>query len=221
MLLTPIAVALGLVLGLLRGGRPSAVLRAPVRWWLLVPVGIGLQVAAEQVVSSVQLGLLVTALSVLVAWAAGNALRLPGAAIIGLGLALDLAVLVANGHVPVRWEALVETGQVEAGQRELVRGGGLFRLEDDETLLAPLGDIVPVPVADEVVSFGDLILLAGVLTLSANLLLVPRRRSGISPEELFLDDPIGPPPEPAREPLDLRQPLPDWSEHPSPSRSGR
>jgi hypothetical protein len=217
MLLTTAAVAAGLVLGLVRGGRLSAVLRAPLRWWLLVPVGVGLQVGAERIPGGAQVGMELAGLVVLVAWAARNALHLPGAAIVGLGLGLNLAVVVANGHVPVRWEAMEAVGEATPEQR--VPDEGLYRLETDRTRLAVLGDIVPVPVFDEVVSFGDLIMLAGVVTLTANLLLVPRR-PGISPEELFLDDPIGPEVVHEHEPLDLRQPLPDWTEHPTPSRSG-
>jgi hypothetical protein len=243
MVLTPLAVALGLVVGLVRGGRPGNILRAGVRWWPLVPVGVGLQLAAERIETPARLGMLVAALFLLAAWATRNVVRVPGSAVIALGLALDLAVVVANGHVPVRWESLEAVGRVTADQRPLARTDGLFQVETDETRLAPLGEIIPLPVLElevadrtiefrEVVSFGDLILLAGVMVFSANVLLAPRRlalrpprrgpprrrrprRDGISPDELFADDPL--PPAVTVRPVDLRQPLPDWSDHTSSS----
>lgn len=221
MVLTTAAVLIGIVLGLVRGGRPGAALRAPVRWWPVLPVGLVLQGAAEYLEVPGRLAVLVAGLFLLLVWAVRNVMTLPGTGIIAVGLAANLAVVVANGHIPIRWASLVTTGRFDAGQRNLIRQEGLYRLETDGTVLAPLGDIVPLPLLDEVVSFGDLVILAGVVVLASNLLLVPRRRRrGVSPEELFVDDPIGP----ARQPrpvLDLRQPLPDWSDHPVSSRSTR
>lgn len=221
MVLTTAAVLVGIVVGLLRGGRPPAVRRAAVRWWPVLPVGLAVQGAAEYLEVPGRLAMLVAGLLLLLVWAVRNTMTLPGTGIIAVGLAGNLAAVVANGHIPIRWASLVSTGRFDGAQRDLIRQEGLYRLETDGTVLAPLGDIVPLPVLDEVLSFGDLIILAGVVVLVSNLLLVPRRRRrGISPEELFVDDPIGP----ARQPrpvLDLREPLPDWSDHPVSSRSTR
>jgi hypothetical protein len=235
MVLTTIAVVVGLVVGLLRGGRPSALLRVPVAWWLLLPVGVAAQVVAVHTTVPGRFWVLAAALSVLLVWALRNSLRLRGATVLAVGLAANLAVLVANGHVPVRWESLVAVEAFAADEREVVRTDGLYRLESDDSRLELLGAIVPVPGVRDVVSFGDLIVLAGVVTLAANALLVRRRREGLSPEELFGDDPR-PAPEPGALPraaptssstpavqpvLDLSQPLPDWGARPEPSRSAR
>lgn len=213
MVLTTAAVVVGIVVGLVRGGRPSAVLRAPVRWALVLPAGLVLQSVAERFDVPGRLALLVAGLFLLLAWAVRNTLVLAGAGVLAVGLAANLTVLVANGHVPVRWESLVAADRFAADQRDVVRSEGLYRLEDGDTRLAPLGDIIPLPVLDDLVSFGDLIILAGVVVLVSNLLLIPRRRrDGISPEELFSDDPVDARAEtPAV--IDLRQPLPDRDEH--------
>lgn len=226
MVLTAIAVALGVVLGLLRGGRIAALLAASVRWWPVLGLGLALQVAAEHALLPGRLGLLVAGLFLLLVGAVRNSSTLPGSGVVAVGLAANLAVLVANGHVPVRWEALVQTGALVPEQRDLVRPGGLYQVETEGTRLALLGDIIAVPVVDEVVSFGDLILLAGVATVTANTLL-RRRPDGVSPEDLFddldVDAPL-PAPSPRAEPsavIDLREPLPGWSERPEPSGAGR
>ena len=224
MVLTAIAVASGIVLGLLRGGRVSALLRVPVRWWPVLVAGLALHVAGEHGPGGPRLALLVAGLVLLLVWAGRNLVRVPGAAVVAVGLGANLAVVAANGHVPVRWDALVQVGQFAADQRDQVRRDGLYRVEDDDTRLAFLGDILAVPVVDEVVSFGDLIVLAGVVTVTANVLLA-RRREGVSPEELFAEQ-EPPPSRPVVKPstpvvVDLREPLRDWTERPEPSRAGR
>jgi hypothetical protein len=81
-----------------------------------------------------------------------------------LALAASLAVLVAvsvNGGVPVRASAMVEAGMVEPGDEATIELTGPRHLETSADAAAGLGDIIPVPFVDDVVSFGDLILLFG------------------------------------------------------------
>jgi hypothetical protein len=62
-------------------------------------------------------------------------------------------------------------------------------LETSETRLALLGEIVPVEILEAAVSFGDLILTAGVTVFCMHILLA-RRRRGIDVEELLGPAPL-------------------------------
>jgi hypothetical protein len=57
--------------------------------------------------------------------------------------------------------------------------GSKRHLETADDRMTVLGDIVPVPVAEEVLSFGDLAMSVGVATVLVNLL--RRRRPGLTP----------------------------------------
>jgi hypothetical protein len=123
-------------------------------------MGVVLQIAAFVVeIDSGHLGvgLLVASYVLLVAFALVN-LRAAGMTVVLLGLALNLAVVAANGAMPVEPRAVTAVG----GHLASVDDTG-HRLTDDGTRLAPLGDTLPVPGLGWVVSFGDLILLAGLV----------------------------------------------------------
>lgn len=111
--------------------------------------------AASGVVQVVALALML--LLVLANW------RLPGAWLIGLGIAMNLAVVAANGgHMPASVEAVRAVGQTaRAEQIERDAVAGKSRLMTPETPLAFLGDVVPVPPIRQVLSPGDLVLGAG------------------------------------------------------------
>lgn len=100
------------------------------------------------------------ALAVLLAFALANA-RVTGIAVIGVGLLLNLVAVVVNNGVPVRSDALVVAGVLD--QRDVATAdlGSLRHLETGADRLAVLGDIVPIPAARSVLSFGDLIIVVG------------------------------------------------------------
>lgn len=187
MLLTPLAVVLGAIVGLLRGGSLRAVLASPVRAWPVLLGGVIIQTLAEQMDVPARLTMFVIGSFLVVVGAMAN-VHLRGAIVSGMGVTLNLAVVVANGHVPIRLEALIGAGEVPAGTpAERVRLSGLWELETAETNLASLGDIVPLTIMTDVVSFGDLILLGGLFVLTMNLVL-HRRRAGVDLDDL-LDEP--------------------------------
>ena len=99
-----------------------------------------------------------------------------GMAVIGVGIIANLVPIVLNGATPVRAEALVEAGMVETGNLDRVVVSGARAIADEDTRLGWLGDTIPIAVADQVVSFGDLIMLIGVANTIANLMLRRRRR---------------------------------------------
>jgi hypothetical protein len=121
MFLVP-AVILGVVLGLLLGGRLGRLADLELRAWWLFFAAIGLQlIAFPSAIFPVDLPQgLSTALSIasyvcLVAVTALN-LRLPGMAIAGLGMLANLAAILANGgHMPALPGAIREAGLTHHG----------------------------------------------------------------------------------------------------------
>ncbi len=187
MLLTPLAIALGVALGLIRGGSLSAVKSVQVRYWPLLLVGVVLQSAEQWGDLPARLSLYLVGVALLVGVTMLN-VHLKGAAITGFGLTLNLMAVLVNGYVPLRVESLKAVGGMPLdGDPADYALNGLWRFEDSNTLLRPLGDIVPVPVLDDVISFGDLVMLAGLVVLTMHLLLRQPRRT-VTIDDLFPDE---------------------------------
>ena len=106
-------------------------------------------------------------------------IRLAGMAVVSVGIIANLVPIVLNGATPVRPEALVEAGMVDAADLDRVTLSGPYELSDADTSLASLGDTIPLSFAKQVVSFGDLIILVGIADVLANLL--ARRRQPAVP----------------------------------------
>ena len=84
-----------------------------------------------------------------------------GIAVAGLGALANLLCLVLNNGIPVRPEALVDAGVVPAAE---VREHDLdepHHLQTDADAFAWLGAVAPVSPTEQVLSFGDLLLLVG------------------------------------------------------------
>lgn len=177
MLLPAVAIVFGACLGLLRGGKLRAVLGSPVHYWPILAAGMILHTLAEQAAIPGRLSVLVVGYFLLIVAALVNT-HLKGAVVSGIGVTLNLAVLVANGYIPIRFDALVAVGEVEPGtDPALVTVSGLWRIEGTDTVLSQLGDIVPLGLFGDVVSFGDLILAGGLIVLTMNLVRHKRRIS--------------------------------------------
>lgn len=99
-------------------------------------------------------------LAVLLAFVASNA-HVTGVFVIGCGLLLNLVAVVLNNGMPVRGGALVAADVLEADELASTGFDGARHLETASDRLAVLGDAIPIPIAREVVSFGDLIVMAG------------------------------------------------------------
>lgn len=176
MAFTILAVVAGLVVAVARGWRPRPA--GPVRLdtWPLAVAGVALLAAAETTAtarSAFVLGL--AGAAALIAVAATH-VRLPGMALLLVGLSLNAAVLAANGTTPVRAESVVAAGAAPTTDVDGAVLGPGRALERDTTELAVLGRIVPVAPLRSVVSFGDLIVAVGCADLVVHLLLSPRRR---------------------------------------------
>jgi hypothetical protein len=158
-----IALALGAgaaALGVTRGGSLDALGATRLRWAWLLAAGLAAQVAA-QLWAPPWLrpwGLFVVVVSnlAIVVFIAVNR-HLPGLLLADLGLVLNLAVIVANGAMPVSAAAARSAGLGAPGPGEL-----RHEVLDEDTALPWLGDVIPEPGLREVLSVGDLLLAAGI-----------------------------------------------------------
>jgi len=168
---TAIAVALGVLAGLAAGGRPANAADATLRHWPALAVGAAAQWVPEllDVPERAAFAGVVVSYLALTAFAAAN-LRLVGMSVVLVGLGLNIAVTFPNGGMPVRAEAVVQAGLVGPDEVAAVDFGSKRHLERDDDVLAVLGDIIPMAPVREVVSFGDLILAAGVANVIFRLL---------------------------------------------------
>src|SRR6185503_14492017 len=95
---------------------------------------------------------------------AGANLRLPGLALILVGLALNATVIVANGGMPVSADALVRSDQAEVSTDLQGSGADKHHLATDDDVLTFLGDVIPIPSPiAQVVSIGDVLVYSGVV----------------------------------------------------------
>jgi hypothetical protein len=149
-----LAVTVGLIIGLARrpGGRHLA--RPNVEQLGLLAVGAVLNALSVALSGPLAVASLLASLAVLIAVAFVNR-QLTGVAVVGLGLLVNLVAVAVNGGMPVRAGALEAAG-LEVGELAEPR-----HLETRSDPLPVLGDVLPVPLVDEVVSFGDLIIVFG------------------------------------------------------------
>ncbi len=160
MLLLVVAVLGGLVAGRLRAPAGARAVRLELRRLPLLAVGAFGTALAQVLDGGLATLALAGALAVLLAFVAANA-HVTGVLVLGCGLLLNLVAVVLNNGMPVRGEALVVAGVVEEAELATTTFNGARHLETGSDRLAVLGDVLPVPVTREVLSFGDLIVLAG------------------------------------------------------------
>ena len=160
MLLLASALLLSVVAGFLLGGSLRRFEKVHLRWWILAPAGLALQLipASGRVAG---LALLFGSYVFLLAFTIRNA-RTAGFALLIAGLALNVLVIGANGGMPVTRHALAASGQ-EATLEELENEGGAKHHLADGELLLPLGDVIPVGGPfHQVMSIGDVLVYAGI-----------------------------------------------------------
>ena len=84
--------------------------------------------------------------------------RLAGTMLMAAGLALNILVIAANGAMPVSERAVEIAGAPGAPDEASIEHEPL----GPHSVLGWLGDVVPVPSGREVLSIGDLLLIAGI-----------------------------------------------------------
>lgn len=163
MVVVVLSLVVGLVVGLLRGGRLDALARVRVvRPWLVLAAVcallLGLVGSGAHVVGAVASVLCVAA------FLAANR-RLPGLALVAAGLFLNTVVVVANGAMPVSRSAAARAGV----STDTLLSDPRYVTADAGTRLEPLGDVVPVPLplVPAVVSPGDVLVASGLALFAA------------------------------------------------------
>lgn len=160
MLLLAAAVLTGLVAGCVRPALGARGARIRLDRVPLLVVGALGTMASRVVPADLAPMMMGAALAVLLGFVLSNA-HVTGVVVIGVGLLLNLASLVLNNGVPVRGEALVDAGVVDRQDLPTTTLSGPRHLETSRDRFAWLGDVVPIPAAHAVLSFGDLIVVAG------------------------------------------------------------
>ena len=181
MLLFPAAVTGGLALGLLRGGSFSGLAGLRLRALRLLGAVVVAQLLLGVVprwAYPVTLGFVYVGIGVWLGLQRGGASFRRGLLLLAGGWALNVAVIAANGGMPVAEDARASVG---AGGRDVAVGNLWKHLHaEDAPRLAWLGDVIPIttPGFRAVVSVGDLLLLSGVGFLVAGAMSPAFRESG-------------------------------------------
>jgi hypothetical protein len=152
-----LALAIGLMIGLVRGGTINALRRVHVarpRLGLAVPLAL----ATAYLVPGLLVPGWIVATALFALFAAVNS-RLPGLSLVLAGMALNMVVITANGRMPVSIYQAERIG-IDATDIESSR---VVEPANSDTLLAPVGDVIPFPFpgARSVVSIGDILLASG------------------------------------------------------------
>lgn len=172
-----LAVILGLVAGVIRGGDFQAILKTRVYHpeFLASSAVCAFFISYTNVDSDGVIAFV--ALVGAFAFAIMN-LHLVGMVILAIGLALNMFVFILNFETPVRPNALVEAEIVSAEElrEQGVSISGHAEPADGDTVLGILGDTFPVRWHKQVLSIGDLIFLVGLANVTGNLMLGNQRR---------------------------------------------
>ncbi len=184
------------VVGLLAGrltttGRHTA--RARIAALPLLAAGFALRVAVPMLDGDIALVALAGSLGLLLCFTACN-LHLVGVGVMGIGLLVNFVGVVANSGMPVRSAALVAANVIEPDEQGAVHLASPRHREDSADRLAVLGDVLPIAPLRTVVSFGDLILAAGLADTIAQL--ARRRRQATSSASVAHDWGTAPSPSP-------------------------
>jgi hypothetical protein len=161
-------VAAGLAIGLLLRGRLANLQYLQLRCTWAVLMGVALQMVlllpfwpeAQGLVIAIPV---VGSYLLLLAFLVSN-LRVPGLGLVGLGLAMNLLVIVANGgQMPIAPETLAAAGRQEAAVGSRTPSGKGIVLSSDDTRLALLSDaiVLPLPGRPKIVSIGDMLTFVG------------------------------------------------------------
>lgn len=170
-----VAIVVGVLVGIVRGGRLANLGEAAFRLWPLLVLGVVVQGAAA-FTGEGAVAMILVSYALLIAFCAAN-LSHAGMGVVLVGIVMNVLVIAVNGGMPVRQDAIVAAGIATHDEVPSLEFGAKRHLETDDDRLTFLADIIPVPVAREVLSFGDLAMSVGVAAVLANLLRARQRQS--------------------------------------------
>jgi hypothetical protein len=191
MFLVPGLVVLAVLLGYMLGGRLHRFENLRINRWGLAITG-AILTAVVNVVPALSIGpipdavvgpiLLATSYFLLVVFLISNR-WIPGGYVMIVGLLMNLVVVVANGGMPVRAEAITTSGGDPAVLQDATVGK--HHLMSDSDVLWHLGDVIGVPEPIGVVlSPGDVLLYGG-MVYSIVQIMRGRRRENPRPMALW------------------------------------
>ncbi|MEN6479221.1 MAG: DUF5317 domain-containing protein [Anaerolineales bacterium] len=155
-------------MALIRGGRFRNLASWAPRWGYLVALALVIQVGVVYLQPESQpliIALFALSLTLLATFVVANR-RLPGMMLLGVGLALNVVAMAANGgFMPVSPGALVHAGLgslASLPEGSLLEGSKDILIWPEHARLWWLGDVIPLPPPISVVlSIGDLVVGAG------------------------------------------------------------
>lgn len=174
MVLALVAAGTAALAGRLKGGSLENLASTSFRWLpllfasLLVQVGFGIW-DPPWLTETAGLSITLTSMLGVAVFLARNRHH-PGTLLAALGLALNVLVIGANGAMPVSADA-AEVAGIDTSQLE--DAGIKHERMTDATRLSFLGDVIPVPGTQIVISIGDVILAAGLARLTYRRMLTP------------------------------------------------
>jgi hypothetical protein len=177
-LFVTVAVAIGIAL--ITGGSLRAILETRLRATWALFTALALQLLLDLlgpwrgVAGNAGHVLLVVSYVLLLGFCASN-LRLRGMAVVAIGIALNGVVITLNRGMPVRAPGAEITDTVK------------HHAERPSDRLTVLGDIIVVPSLSQALSFGDLILMVGLVDV-----LVHRSRAPVRPRRATGGEPLSP-----------------------------
>jgi hypothetical protein len=199
-----LSILAGLYYGLVRGGLVRNLGLARLHWPGLLVVGIGGPVLVDRLDPPRSVWLIVLAFGALLVFTTRNR-HLPGMLLVAAGVAANLLVVLVNGGMPVRADALVSAGLASRADVEFVEISGVQRLEEPGDQLVFLADVIPFEPTGQVLSPGDLLLLAGLAQVATSLLLQRTRRTEEPETETATPAAVEPAPAPSRPARTVRE----------------
>ena len=164
-----ITFALALGVALLAGGTLRDVMETRLRgtWALFLAFGIQLvlDIFGPEGAGSIGYALLVVSYVLLLGFCAAN-IGLRGMSVVAIGIALNAAVIAVNRGMPIR----TSRGDVVTTVKH--------HAERPSDRLMPLADIIVVPPVNQALSFGDLIMVVGLMDVLVHRSRATRGRRG-------------------------------------------
>ena len=157
-----VVVAIALIAGLFRGGSLASLAETRVRWLTLLFEGLLVQLVFDVwdppgLTDAGALGVLLLSNAAVGGFLLLNR-RIHGMLIVGFGLLLNTIVITANQAMPVSASAASAAGLEPP---PAISDDLKHERLNSETRLGWLGDVIPVPGLNEVLSIGDVVLALG------------------------------------------------------------
>jgi hypothetical protein len=165
MLLPLFVVIASVAAGLLWGGSLKPLEHVRLRWWALAPIGLAMQLTpfpwSSDTAQTVGALILIASFPVLLTFIGRN-IRVVGLWVIFIGLALNFAVILANGSMPVSMEAIRLAGGESQLRLLTIAGDAKHHMMTPDDVLTPLADVIVIPApVREIFSPGDLMIYGG------------------------------------------------------------